>query len=373
MSSSRERLLAALKGKEPDCVPVVVTRNLLVDNLFTREQTYRLLVEHVRKYGDIMFKEHVGTVRYLDLYPRFNPDISARVEESNNGAKKITLNTPKGPLRREVKHIPRTIPEVIKVTTRHYIQEEKDIDRYLSVPYKPVDVGIQKIMGIEKIVGNRGVIQITFWDPVGAVYDQINPERFAIWSIQKKSILKDFIEVMYKRIHNEIYQFLEAGVGEVFYFNGPEFILPPNQPPEVFDEFISFYDSKLISLIHKYGKLAIIHCHGKVANFLEKFVDIGADAVHPLEAPPMGNINIREIKKRPGNRICLIGNIQYTELIDSSPEEIEIRVKRLICDAGAGGGLIVSPCCGLYELPLPERTAKNYIAMIDAVRKYGVY
>ena len=320
-----------------------------------------------------MFKEHVGTIRYLDPYPRFNPDICIDVEKENDGTEKVTLNTPKGPLCQETKIVPGTEQEVLKVTSKHYIQELEDIDRYLSISYEPSDIGITKVREIERTIGNRGLVQVTFFDPLGAVYLQIEPEKFLTWSILEKEKLKSFTQIIYKRIKNEISSFLEAGVGDVFYFNGPEFILPPSQSPEFFDEFVTFYDTKLFDLIHSYGKLVIVHSHGKINNFLKKFADMGVDALHPIEPLPSGDVDIADAKRQYGTDICFIGNIQYQELVDCKTDEIEVRVKKLINDASAGGGLVVSPCSGLYEVPLSKKVAQNYIAMIDAVRKYGVY
>lgn len=84
--------------------------------------------------------------------------------------------------------------------------------------------------------------------------------------------------------------------------------------PRNFDEFVVKYDNQLIAKIHEYGYLTIIHSHGKVNNFLEKFaLDIGTDGLNVLEPPPMGDVDIADAKRRIGHRTCLIGNIQYDD------------------------------------------------------------
>lgn len=372
-SSRRDRLLQALRCKKPDRVPVVITRNILDQNVFTSETSYKKLINHARLKTEIMFKVHVGSIRYLDPFPRFNANIAATLKERNNGSTIVTVDTPTGVLHKKVKNVPGTIPDVLRVTTRYFIQEIEDIDRYLSIPYDPLDIGISAVKQAEKSVGDNGLVEVSLWDPLGAVCDQIQPESFALWSVLEKSVLKHFIEVLHERIYGELKRLLEAGVGEVFYFNGPEFILPPNQSPDAFDEFIVPYDTQLIRLVHTYGKIAMIHCHGKMAQFIDTFARMGIDALHPLEPPPMGDVDVKKVKQKYGDRLCLVGNIEYTELTNCEEEHIDKRVHQLIRDAGKDGGLIVSPCSGLYELPMSEKTVRNYIAMIDAVHRYGVY
>ena len=371
--TAKQRLLTALRRQRPDRVPVVATRNLLGENVFTREPSYASLVEHARKRADTMYKIHVGSVRYLDHVPRFNPEMQVIVRHPTATKTEIQLATPRGELSKTMENVPGTFPEVLRVTTKHLIHETSDVDRYLSIPYEPRDLGIDEVRLAQEWLGENGLVLVSLWDPIGSVCSEIDPTQFAIWSITERTLVRDFTQEMFRRISEEIEGFLKAGVGEVFYFNGPEFVIPPNQPPAFFDEYVGAFDAQIFDLVHRYGKLAVVHCHGKVAAFLERFADMGAEAIHPLEPPPSGDVEIAEAKQQVGDRLCLIGNIEYRELAEATAVEIQERVKALIRDAGSGGGLIVSPCSGLYEVPLAPKTADNYRAMIDAVHTHGTY
>ena len=367
--TSRERLLTTIGGKRPDRVPVVVSRNLLGRNVFTEAESYRALVAHARSRADMLFKVHAGTIRYLDPYPRFNPNMQVEIDDRGEGGRLVTLQTPRGPLYKETKTVPGTVAEVLTVTTRHFIMEKEDIDRYLSIPYEPFDIGLDEVKEAMDMTGTGGVVQVSLWDAVGAVCDQIDPVQFAVWSVTDRPMIKRFVNIMHRRIAGELRRFLDAGTGELFLFNGPEYVIPPSQPPNFFDEFVTPYDDELNGMIHRHGKLSAAHCHGKTANFIDKFIDMGFDAIHPLEPPPSGDVDTGRWKKRHG-KVCFIGNIEYTELSELTENEIRTRVRRLIGEVGGDGGLIVSPCSGLYELPFPEKTSRNYIAMIDAALEY---
>ena len=371
--TSRARLLTALKGMQPDRVPVVVSRNLFAKNAFTREKSYGDMVKHARAYSDVMFKEHVGTLRYLDMYPRYGTNLEVEIQEPEDGETIVVMHTRKGALTKVLRSVPGTAPEVLRVTTKYFIEEEEDFERFLSIPYEPGDIGVEQVQKSDLEVGDRGLVLVTMWDAVGAAVSQIDPEQFALWSVTKKYKLRGFVDIMHERIKNELSLFLHSGVGDVFYFNGPEYVIPPSQPPSFFNEFVVPYDAELIKMIHEYSRLAMVHCHGKVSAFIKRFYEMGVDALHPLEPPPSGDVDIGKTKTEFDNKFCIVGNIQYSELTNYTPEEIFRRVKQLIQDAGKGGALIVSPCSGLYEIPIPERTAENYKAMIDAVLKYGFY
>jgi uroporphyrinogen decarboxylase len=81
-------------------------------------------------------------------------------------------------------------------------------------------------------------------------------------------------------------------------------------------------------------------------------------------------MDIAEVKKRYGGRICLMGNIDlhYT-LTRGTPEETEAEVKRRIEEVGPGGGYILASANSLTAYCKPE----NVLAMNRALLKYGAY
>jgi uroporphyrinogen-III decarboxylase len=81
-------------------------------------------------------------------------------------------------------------------------------------------------------------------------------------------------------------------------------------------------------------------------------------------------MDIAEVKKRYGRRVCLMGNIDlhYT-LTQGTPEETEKEVRRRIEDAGPGGGYILASANSLTAYCKPE----NILAMHQALLKYGNY
>jgi len=92
--------------------------------------------------------------------------------------------------------------------------------------------------------------------------------------------------------------------------------------------------------------------------------------IDPLEIPPMGDCNLKELKKLYGNRIILKGNLHTTKImLNGSKADVEEASKRAIDDASAGGGFILSTGdqCGR------DTPDENIFAMVETARTYGKY
>ena len=62
------------------------------------------------------------------------------------------------------------------------------------------------------------------------------------------------------------------------------------------------YDKPIADLIHNAGGPLHIHSHGPLKRCAALFHRIGADVLHPIEAPPMGNVTLREAKGSPAGQ-----------------------------------------------------------------------
>lgn len=110
----------------------------------------------------------------------------------------------------------------------------------------------------------------------------------------------------------------------------------------------------------------IIHSDGNNLPFMDDFLSLGIVGFHPNEK---GAQDIREMKRRYGSRLCLLGNVDLNLLGLGTPEQVDEEVRNLIRDAGPGGGYIVTSGNSLAGYVRPE----NAIALSHAVLKYGRY
>jgi len=122
---------------------------------------------------------------------------------------------------------------------------------------------------------------------------------------------------------------------------------------------------KAISLQHDMP--FILHSDGLLWPIMTDLLDIGFNALHPIEPKVM---DISEVKRRIGSRVCLIGNVGLDyPLARGTPDEVDLAVKELIQIAAPGGGF----CLGSSNTVTNYVPFENYVAMIEACRKYGNY
>jgi uroporphyrinogen-III decarboxylase len=123
-------------------------------------------------------------------------------------------------------------------------------------------------------------------------------------------------------------------------------------------------------MIQQHGSWAAIHCHGRLNGVLERIADLGADALHSCEAPPMGDVPLAEVKRRVGRRMCLIGNVQIGDVICGSHDEVAARTQEAVQAAAASGGFILSTTASPYEEELSVQSLENYRLLVRLGRQY---
>ena len=358
-----ERVLAALRRQQPDRVPVFLYLNPWAKNWYNQDPSYADVLAACAEYEDVVYDWG---------FPQGLFFTAAKVETANRdlggGHTETTWRTPAGPLTTVSRKDWRGGGLV-----KRWITKVADVERALYIPYVPPRPDLSPFFAERERLKGRAVAQVTFADPICCA-GWIEEETLAIWTIEERPLLKRFLDAMYQRVMDHLRYCLDKGVGPICYFNGPEYALPPLMSPRDFDEFVVEYDRELIRLIHSYpGMYTIIHSHGRVNNFLERFVAIGTDGLNVLEPPPIGDVILADAKRRVGERMCLIGNIQYDDLARGSAHEIEALVRDAIRQGGPGGGFILSPCASPYERPLPPKASANLIHYLKMGRRYGVY
>jgi uroporphyrinogen-III decarboxylase len=164
-----------------------------------------------------------------------------------------------------------------------------------------------------------------------------------------------------------------CGVVSVFGFAGAEYVAPPLMHPRYFRDWVTAPMKQITKCIHAAGGLVHVHSHGPLNIILEQFGEMGSDVLHPIEAPPMGNVELADAKRRIGGRVSLEGNIQIGDIYAGEEHEVRDAVKRAIDAAAPGGGFVLCPTASPFTPVLPERALRNYIAMIETGVQYGRY
>ena len=361
--TSEERVLTALRCEQPDRVPVFLYLNPYVESWYSGDGSYADVLEACRQYGDAVYDWGFPSGLCHTAAP-----VEAESRELGNGQTEHVRHTPAGP-----------ITSITRAdwrgggTVKRWITTPDDVERVLSIPYVPVQPDLTGFHETQARLRGTCVAQVTLADPV-CTADIIDEQTLAIWTIEQRPLLCRLLDTMHQRIRDELATCLDNGIGPIYYFNGPEYALPPLMSPGDFEEFVVEYDRQLVELVHSYpDTCVIIHSHGKVSRFLERFAAIGTDGLNVLEPPPLGDTDLADAKRRIGDRVCLIGNIQYDDLARGDQSQVERLVADAIRQGAPGGGFILSPCASPYEQPLSERAAQNFIHYLETAHRLGGY
>jgi uroporphyrinogen decarboxylase len=137
--------------------------------------------------------------------------------------------------------------------------------------------------------------------------------------------------------------------------------------PAHYREFVKPYQLEIVKFTHQLGMKIFKHSDGNMWPILNDHIEVGFDGYHPIQPDCM---DIAQVKEQVAGQICLIGNIDCRALLcDGSEEEVEAVVKETIEIAAPGGGYMLMSSNSIHAGVRPE----NYIAMVRAGHKYGVY
>ena len=96
--------------------------------------------------------------------------------------------------------------------------------------------------------------------------------------------------------------------------------------------------------------------------------ECGVDVLETLTPPPVGDADLRQIKRRIGDTVCLKGAIDLVYVIkEGSPETIEKAVRDAIEVAAPGSGFILGSSDSIRD----GTSEENLRAYFMAARKHG--
>ncbi len=140
--------------------------------------------------------------------------------------------------------------------------------------------------------------------------------------------------------------------------------------PKNYREYILPWIEEICNIAHKHGVKIILHSCGDVFPLFKDVVDIGVDAIHPIE-PTTANpeYDIFKLHKQYGDKLTFIGNVSPQDLFDKDPQYIRDYTKNLIKTLGPNGGYILSSGHSIN----PAVKLENFLAMYNTLEEYGSY
>jgi len=133
--------------------------------------------------------------------------------------------------------------------------------------------------------------------------------------------------------------------------------------PAALQKYLFPWLKRIGDLARKSGKPFMYHTDGVLWDVFDEIIACGVDAIHPIEPKAM---DIAEVKRRVGDRLCLMGHVDVDLLSRGSVDEVRAQVRHNIEVAGYNGGYCVGSGNSIPEYV----TFENYMAMIDTAREF---
>ena len=226
---------------------------------------------------------------------------------------------------------------------------------------------IRLVDAVRDIAGDRYFL-LLHGDATYSVPDGSRMEEFSLQLVEEPDQLKANAATMVDRALARGEKLRDHGGVDGFALCSDYcFNTGPFLSPAQFGEFVTPYLARLIAGYRSQGHYVIKHTDGNILPIIDQLLAANPHALHSLD--PQGGVDIAEVKKQSGDRVCLIGNVNCG-LLDTGTDEQVIESTRYALEHGMpGGGYIFSSSNCIYTGMRLER----YQLMLDVWRKEGNY
>lgn len=378
--TSKERIETVLRGGIPDRVPVSLFKINPFDkeSFWAKHKSFERLIKKAEELQDT-FQFYRPKTGFFFSAPG---SIDLKVEEYKDTPLsttiKLTVETDYGPLVRIARTSTSSAHQWVQ---KPWIEREKDIHKFLSLPYVPYQPDLSDFHIMEKNLGDKGCMVILLPDPLGVVGFLFAPGDFAKFALDYPSLIMELLEKIYERLV-DLYKFISFSVSNtIIRIRGAEYATPPNLPQEyfhdikkVFSDFVLRFDKPLVEIL-KRGNFNYIcyHWHDGIEELLPLVLKIPFDILEPVcngfEIPN----RILKVRKMVGDSITLMGGILAEDLQFRSREDIKNMVKDCLIQGARKGRFILIPSDIPESAPITPEEEENYIEFLESGVRFGTY
>lgn len=349
--TSRERMMCAMRGGRPDRVPVSPWG---FGHIPPESDLGRDLVAKC----DMWIEAWAGGFSFSGA----KLASEATTETTPDGTLTTTVcHTPAGDLRSRHKRT-----AITSATIEFPCKTAADVEALLSVPYEPLPTDFRAFHETKAKYGDEAIVCLGVCDAVCWPATVLSPEDFCLLWADAPALFVELCRTASERLNAYIESACAAGV-DCFRIIGGEYVTVQLGPAAV-KRLLTPFDTQQVDIMHRTGALVHYHNHGLIMRYLELLADLGIDSMDPFEAPPCGDCDLAEARRRLKGRVCIVGNLDDMELLDRLPERevLEIAAARLEA-AGPDGLMLGGTSSGTYG----PAAARNFLALVQVAKAHA--
>jgi uroporphyrinogen decarboxylase len=163
-------------------------------------------------------------------------------------------------------------------------------------------------------------------------------------------------------------RYRQAGVNDGFFLCADYcFNTGPFLSPAMFAEFVTPYLKQLIAGYREMGFYVIKHTDGNIMPILDQLAQCRPHGLHSLD--PQGGVDIAEVKRRIGQSICLLGNVNCGLLQTGTDQEVIESARYALEHGKPGGGYVFCTSNCIYT----GMDLRRYELILDVWRRQRQY
>lgn len=377
----RERVIAALEFREPDRIPWgehsinynvyedVLGRESFVQAQMKETQAYwdgrrdEIVESNKRDRVDLVLALEMDLISVGGVPPKgYRPKPMERVDD-------VTYRDDNGSLYRVSATTHDLMP--YKMSTSGYVPPtveslQEQIDRLDDAP--PGDT-----------TGSQ-------WELVHHVVETLKPTHFVnllcgdlefprfgateeeSWMnlVEYPEICRKIADLRGKQMLREIPLFAQLGVDGIMPCGDLGSSTSLMASPRIYREMVYPWHKAYVEEAHRHGLWVLKHCCGHVWPVIDELAEV-YDAWEGIQAS--GGMDIKRLKERVGDHLCLWGGIWHEHIILGTPDDIRADARYAFSHAAPGGGYIMGSTHSLAVDAKPE----NILQMKRCRDEWGVY
>jgi len=132
--------------------------------------------------------------------------------------------------------------------------------------------------------------------------------------------------------------------------------------PSMFRRFVKPALEKHVNEFKRKGAFVVVHSDGYIMPLLADMVDAGINAYQGIDI--MAGMNLKDVKEKYGDRICLVGNVDPRIIEYGSKTDVEREVERCLREGGKEGHILSASA----NISI-NTNAENFIHMVEYAKK----
>ncbi len=369
----RDRVIAALQHREPDCVPTgenAVDCDL-VEQILGYPTLYNARWRELQALWDgrrDQIASDYGTTHVALVHALEWDYVRVPVVPARRAYRRPVMTGPYSWLDEEG-HEVRYHPDSGNIAARADAAEMTIDD--LPDPEEPVVVDPSELEAVRHVVRELGDTHFVVGRlPVDGTFpfqQTVGMEEFLVRMVTDPDFVRRAVDAHVRRSIVYIEAMLDAGCDAIMTTDDYSDNRGPVMGPQRFGEFVLPGLIRQAEAVHTRGGYFIKHTDGNVWSILDMLVEAGIDGWHGIQ-PSIG-MDLRLLKERYGDRLCFFGGVNCETLVAGLPQQAREEARYAIEHAAPGGGLVLTTGNVLQ----PGTQLANYLAARQATRNYGSY